>query len=301
MANGTITLEALFIELGSMKAAQTANHSEITSKLDNIQSNCDSVSGVIADHSSQLKSLDYDKRRKNLMVFGVPEEQTDLESVLLSLIRIHLKVTDFSLMELDFCRRLGKEPKSDRPRPIIVGLTTQRRKMEILKNSSLLKNTSVFIKQDISPEAREANKRLREERKKLRNQGNNVVIRKGQLICNGNIVPLGSFTPSTSAQERNSNKRAISESPTALQDSQKSAVKKTNFNTSEDSDAHNTTMIQNENQDNFSDTSMDFQSPAESPLRHSTSGSQNIIQSGSQNLMQPSILSFITNQQEKNA
>uniref|UniRef100_A0A8D8Z6Q3 Uncharacterized protein n=2 Tax=Cacopsylla melanoneura TaxID=428564 RepID=A0A8D8Z6Q3_9HEMI len=298
---GNITMEALWDRLGSMGTQNAEHHSMVSNKLDNIQKNFDSVTGVLNDHSNQLGSLDYDKRRKNVVIFGVSEDQNDLENVVLSLFCTHMKINGFSLMELDFCRRLGKHPNHVKPRPILVGLTTQRRKIEILKNSTTLKGTPIFVKQDLSIGARETHKKLREERNNLRSQGKNAVIRNGQVICNENYAPRHGFAhTTTTVSSRNASKRALSQSPSDILETQKSAVKKTNQNISEGSDLLNTTMIEleeNQHQDNrdiFSDTSSDFATPAQSPRPSITSP---------RNLLQPSIVPYLNTQQgpsEKN-
>lgn len=274
MDGGNITLEALWERLGTMATVNTDHHREVKTKLDNIQSKFESVNNVISQHSKKISKLDYNERRKNLVIFGVPENQTDIETAIMTLFCTHMKISGLTLMELDFCRRLGKELNQDRPRPILVGLTTQRRKMEILKNSILLKGTSVFVKQDLSDEMRANHKKLRDERNMLRRQGKYAVIRSGQIISSEPQQPPPSSEvnypeAAASASTRNSAKRANSVSPSDLFATQKSTVKKTNFNISGNSDQGNTTMIEWERHESerelFSDSSSTFNTPAQSP------------------------------------
>lgn len=292
-SNMNITLETVFNQLGSMQAIQTDNHNEISNKLDGIQHNFDSVNGVVADHSNQLKSLDYDKRRKNLIIYGIPEDQNDLEKVVVSLFHTHMKLNDFSLFELDFCRRLGKQPNQNKPRPIIVGLTTQRRKIDILKNSVLLKGTAVYVKQDLSPESRVAHKKLREERDALRREGKNAVIRSGRLICS-NEGSGGNFSTEVANTSSARNKRASSESPSNVPETQKSALKKVNnAGDSEVMNLQNNTLIQSQQQqDTGFEHLMEFGTPTQPPRRQT---------SEARNLLQPSILPFINSQQESSS
>ncbi|KAI5728100.1 hypothetical protein M8J77_023406 [Diaphorina citri] len=295
MESGNITLEALWNRLGNIEAQNAGNHNEVRAKLDNIQVKFNSVTDVLNDHTKQLGSLDYDKRRKNLVIYGVSEEQTNLENILMTLFCTHMKIQGFSLMEIDFCRRLGKEPNHSKPRPILVGLTTQRRKIEILKNSPSLKGTTVFVKQDISPGAREAQKKLREERNNLRSQGKNAVIRKGKLICYDNNYDaisglVSNHTQSGTSGLNQNNKRAPSQSPSDIPDNR--MLKKSYHNMSEGSDLlsmSNGTVIETEpfqrNQDLFSDTSSNFATPAQSPRSRIPSN---------RNLHQSSIVSYLT-------
>lgn len=298
MASGNITMEALWDKMEAMGTQNAGHHNEVSNKLDGIKTNFDSVTGVLNDHSNQLDSLDFDRRRKNVIIFGVSEDRNDLENIVLNLFCEHMKINGFSLMELDFCRRLGKQPNHVKPRPILVGLTTQRRKIEILKNSTTLKGTPIFIKQDMSPGARETQKKLREERDNLRSQGKNAVIRSGQVICNDNYVPASrhGFNHTTeSVSTRNVNKRAHSQSPSDIIGTQKSAAKKTNQNISAESNLLDTTMIEPEqnqyqvNRDIFSDTSSDFATPAQSSRQSITTH---------RNFLQSSIVPYLNTQQQ---
>ncbi|XP_008485998.2 uncharacterized protein LOC113466319 [Diaphorina citri] len=172
------TLQALFREMQTIKTMQTGNHNTISTKLDSIQNNFDLVKEELNQHSKSLKNLDYEKRRKNLVIFGIPEEsdRNQLENVIFKLINENLQIYSFSLLELDFCRRLGKPQQ--KPRPVLLGLTTQRRKIEILKNSKKFKGTPIHIKEDCPPQDRDTREALLEEMRKLRNEGETSSVKK---------------------------------------------------------------------------------------------------------------------------
>lgn len=213
-SENTYTLEALFRELGEIKKLQTGNHTTVSTKLDNIQQNFESVNSVLTKHSRDIENLEYDKRRKNLIIFGVSEDSQQLDMILLSLVTNKLQINDFSLLELDFCRRIGQKKESHKPRPIIMGLTTQRRKVEILKNSKKLKGTSITIQEDCPPEIRANNKLLLDEMKKLRSEGKYAAVRYGKLIVHDNRqehaagnVKLSSKRAHSTSPEEAGNKR----------------------------------------------------------------------------------------------
>lgn len=305
MASENITLEALWNRLGNIESQNAGNHNEVKTKLESIHNNFDSVTGVLSDHTNQLGRLDYEKRRRNIVVFGVAEEQTNLENVIMTLFSSHMKIAGFSLMEVDFCKRLGKQPNPVRPRPILVGLTTERRKTEILKNSGCLKGTAIFVKQDSSLGSRETHKRLREERNKLRNQGKNAFIRSGKIICEdnnyNNLQGMYNQMVGSSGLNQN-NKRAPSISPSDIPGTQKSRTKKTNQNCSEESelmDLSNNTVIDNERepnsqniQDLFSDTSSNLSTSMQSPAPRTSS----VTSAGARNLLQSSIVPYMNSQ-----
>lgn len=241
MGEGQIesSLTALFQKLGEMDTKQESNHNALNSKLDFIQNSLVSANHTISLHSNELKKCDFDRRRKNLIIFGISEDHKDLENVILPMFRTNLQISDFSLAELDFCRRLGEQPNTQRPRPIILGLTTQRRKFQILKSSKSLKGSRIFIKEDISQETREAERNLMGERNKLRAEGKYAVIRMGKLITYDKTI----HDQNISEDVRNKNKRALSESPGLASNN----PKKINQNSSmETSDLFNSTLIDSE-------------------------------------------------------
>lgn len=295
MGERKVTLEMLFDEIVSVKAQQSENHTETKSKLDNIVQNLDSANHVLENHSKQLRGCDYEKRRKALVIFGVSEDENDLDNMILNLFRHNLRINDFSLMELDFCKRLGKEPNPAKPRPILVGLTTQRRKIQILKNTSLLKGSKIFVKSDVSEENRETQKKLRIERNNLRSEGKYAVINKGKIVTNGqNYVPR--YEPQQ--RGRTQNKRAHSISPIGAPYTAGSAPKRVQHSNEVSADLLDNTLIENETgiqnvemQEPSDGTPTEFRTPMQSP------GPQNRRQHP---LLQPSILSFVTSQSQAN-
>ncbi|KAI5746172.1 hypothetical protein M8J77_000736 [Diaphorina citri] len=288
MEKRKVTLEMLFDELGSMRAQQGENHTETKSKLENIGKNLDSAKQLLDNHSKQLRGCDYEKRRKNLVIYGVPEDENDLDNLILNFFRHNLQVNDFSIMELDFCRRLGKNPNPSNPRPILVGLTTQRRKTQILRNTPLLKGSRIFVRPDAPPEIRETQKKLRAERNNLRREGKYAVINKGKLVTNEE-----NYVPRDVSQQtgRAPNKRAHSISPIGAPLSAGRAPKKIQHLSDVPDDLLDTTVIENaqiqnvEMQDPFDGTPTEFRTPIQSPLPQTRR---------QQPLLQPSILSFVS-------
>ncbi|KAI5726983.1 hypothetical protein M8J76_012200 [Diaphorina citri] len=210
--NEQFTMKALFREIAGIKHMQKetlASNKNVNEKLDKIQNAVEPMIQVVAKHTHELKYLDYEKRRKNLIIFGISENEgeivRDLENKILHLVVHTLGVSDFSLYELDFIRRIGKS-RSSAPRPVIMAFTTQRRKFEILKSKSKLKGKNIYIHEDTAPEIREKEKNLRGEMMRLRGEGKYAVIRSGRIITYDKVQ-------TEESSSRAFNKRALSESP----------------------------------------------------------------------------------------
>ncbi|KAL1447101.1 hypothetical protein WDU94_003567 [Cyamophila willieti] len=190
------------VSIRTMQQKSLDGQEEINKKLDNIQNVFQPLVQEVESHAKEIKYLDQDKRRKNLIVFGLEEARDetvrDLETKVLNLILNTLQIKDFTLLELDISRRQGKRRDNDKPRPVLISFTTQRRKIEILKNKGKLKGSNIYIHEDSSPAVREQEKQLRGEMRRLRSEGKFAVIRSGRLITNNSI---------------SNKKRALSESP----------------------------------------------------------------------------------------
>ncbi|KAI5724149.1 hypothetical protein M8J76_016081 [Diaphorina citri] len=232
------TMQALFQEIASIKASQResllSESQKINEKLDNIHTTLQPIREEVVKHSKEIKYLDHDKRRKNLIIFGLEdnanESVPELENKILNLLVRTMGLTNFSLFELDFSRRIRSRST---PRPVLIGLTTQRRKFEVLRNKGKLRGSRIFINEDASPEVREQEKSLKGEMNRLRSEGKYAVIRSGRLITRDN----NTTEPSSS---RTFNKRALSESPVVAPD----YYKRANFNTSVSSDFMDDTLME---------------------------------------------------------
>lgn len=203
-------MEKLFQEISGIKKLQKdslESDGKINAKLDSIQNSLQSIQVDVSKHSKELSYLDANSRRKNLLIFGLKEDPnekfSDLEDKILNLIIQKLELPSFSLAELDFIRRLRSKKF---PRPILIGLTTQRRKFDLLKNGSKLKEEKIFIREDSPPAVKQKEKELLPQMHEYRKQGKYAVVRAGKLIVRENQKPLD--TGKTMA-----NKRALSVSP----------------------------------------------------------------------------------------
>lgn len=156
----------------------------INTKLDDLQKKLGPVCKTLQVHGNEIKDLKREKFRKRLIIFGIPSVSNEainvLEGKILTLIKETLGQSDFSLSEVDFCKRLGSRMSTNKP--ILLGLTTERRKQQIFRNSKVLKDLEISIRDDLPPEVRAVRKDLLEKMKKLRAEGKYAIVRFDQLI-----------------------------------------------------------------------------------------------------------------------
>lgn len=149
-----------------------------------------------------IERLEKQIKRKNIILFGVEE----LEHTLEDLINMVLDIINNKMgincqeSEIEEIRRLGK--KNDRVRPIMITLTTVRRRFEILKRNKSLETLNMYVKEDYPLSVLQKRKDLQEELKKERAQGKNAVLRYDKIVI------------LTNHKERSrQQKRTLSESP----------------------------------------------------------------------------------------
>lgn len=106
-------------------------------------------------------------------------------------------------MEIESTWRKGR--KGEKPRPIIVTLTTLKRKFEILRNKKLLENYNYYIKEDYPPKVLEKRKLLLEQAREEREKGNKTYMKYDKLI----IIPQNEKP----AEFRSRSKRNLSITP----------------------------------------------------------------------------------------
>ena len=127
-----------------------------------------------------------ERRKCNVVLHNLPEptdlqENNDANSFLeICHSTLNLKV------EVVKCYRLGKK-QSSRPRSLLVQLRDETSRNLVLSNAPKLRHSQtwrqVYIQQDLTPPEREAHKKLYQELKRRRNDGeNNLVIRNGRII-----------------------------------------------------------------------------------------------------------------------
>ena len=131
-----------------------------------------------------------DKRRLNLCLRNMPEADSHTTDRLQI---IHLFKTKLGANETDLnagirnIKRVGTQ-SDERPRIIIIECSNSDLKRFLLQNSFKLKNhrlinnRNVFLTPDMTKNQLEDDRKLREELRRRRDNGENVFIRKGQIV-----------------------------------------------------------------------------------------------------------------------
>ena len=146
--------------------------------------------GVKKDFESCVEEFQGRVTRLNNLIFhGVPEQtsgtieernkwdKSQIDSIMDNLNIVGVAVSD--------CKRIGKS-QVGRPRLLKITVSDVNKKNEILKKASSLRNTDsckrIFVHQDLTPYQQAQEKKLRDELKMRRQNGEDVVIYRGKVI-----------------------------------------------------------------------------------------------------------------------
>ena len=127
------------------------------------------------------------KKRKNLIIYNLEEEESNyfqLESCVLSIINDGCQVKCENT-EIDFIKRLGR--KSNKIRPVLVGLTSWRKKMLIMQNKKLLKGSNLILVDDLPKDILQKQKELVPIMQKFRKEGRKAFIKFDEIMVDGKI------------------------------------------------------------------------------------------------------------------
>lgn len=162
----------------------------VDKKLDPLTTRLDNVEIKVENNSKKIESCDKEmereKRKRNVIIFGIEVDEEEnylsLEEKVRNLIREKMNITILST-EVDSIRRFGNVQNNKRP--IIMSLTTWKRKMELISNGRHLKGTGIIIKEDFPKEVQQIRKALYDEMMEHRRNGRKAFIKYDKLIVDG--------------------------------------------------------------------------------------------------------------------
>ncbi|XP_047993916.1 spindle pole body component 110-like [Leguminivora glycinivorella] len=201
--------------LNDIEAKLSKNIKELNEKLQdtytNIRKDIENVKETNTNLDNKMCYIERQIRKRNVVFFGVEETENtyeELEKNIISIITETLKV-DCNHLDLEIVRRIGIK-NENKIRPVKVTLTTFGKKICILKKSSHLKRTNMYIKEDFTPQVLETRKLLQDQLQKAREEGKKAFIRHDKLIIK---EPDNKQPVDRKKSPRNSKKRELEVTP----------------------------------------------------------------------------------------
>lgn len=138
---------------------------------------------VGAEHNKRILELEKQAKVRNIILFGVEEDEKSYEGLENKMINIFNNCLQVKCHknEIEIIRRMGRKTEN-KLRPIIVTFTTFGKKLAILKNKTHLKDKNYYIKEDFPPQILEKRKELQADLEKARSEGKTAYIRYDRLI-----------------------------------------------------------------------------------------------------------------------
>lgn len=155
----------------------------------------------------QIEYLEREAKKKNLIIKGIKDTERETyikreEEIVKLMKTIGVKMGTDSI---DMTYRIGRF-NPEKERPIVVKLTYEKSKYEILRNAKNLKGSNVWIDEDFTQKTQDERRTLIPMMKEIRSEGKTVVLRYNKLIVDGKVY--------TGEVNRNTNKygkRSINE------------------------------------------------------------------------------------------
>ncbi|KPJ18566.1 hypothetical protein RR48_07290 [Papilio machaon] len=193
------TLRLIQKDLENQKIAIKENGIEVTKtvtenmnlildeKLNHIEQKYKNLEDQLEKQEKRINILEKQARNRNIVFFGIEKQNSfnsylDLETEIINLISRYLGIK-LDRKEIQEIRKIGKN--TEKPRPIVVTLTTVGKKIEIFKQKKLLKDTNYYIKEDYPQHILEKRRQLQEQVKIERAKGNKAILKYDKLVIIG--------------------------------------------------------------------------------------------------------------------
>ena len=178
-------------------------------RVKNLEESCKKMKTVITKQQSLIIQHDRSARSKRLIVCGIPEEdvwelQGETVSTEMGKVELVLKYLQKQDIKPVYVKRVGNPDQGPqkRPRYLLVEFKEKCERNEVMNVSNLLKEDEetkkLRIKSDLTKTERDEYARIYKEKENIEKQDSSaiVVIDKGKLLVNGNVVDQLKFNTS---------------------------------------------------------------------------------------------------------
>lgn len=160
----------------------------IDQKLDMIIEENKNLKFEVKQLQEKIKFMDSERRRNNLILFGVNETQHENVIKRVQTVIENETKSKIELYEINKAYRLG--PKGATTRPILVSFTTSWKRNEVLKNKNK-SNSGIYFKEDYTKETLEKRRELLPKLKEERDKGKIAYFRGEKLIVKDPVEAPG--------------------------------------------------------------------------------------------------------------
>ncbi len=149
----------------------------------------DKLSQKVNRLEEQMKYVDNQARKNNLILYGLADSERESHSICSSMVYEFLQ-DKFNISDencLSQLYRLGKFKGVLHPRPIMLTFKKYDTRMLVLKKSALLRGSSFALSEDFDSVVREKRKRLYDHFKSTGTETKNIILRYDRAVVNDNL------------------------------------------------------------------------------------------------------------------
>lgn len=130
--------------------SRVCEHAGIQKQLGTLEEKVTELQKENLSLKTQLDAVEQYSRKPNIKISGIAEEKNEnLNKVVISLIKDRMQI-DIEDRDISICHRIGKQKNKEQRRPVIVRFANLSLKQKIMAKRSSLKNTSIFINDDLT-------------------------------------------------------------------------------------------------------------------------------------------------------
>jgi hypothetical protein len=190
-------LESISAEIASLKADMSGEikllRVNICRRLDQQEKEVNELRKENVNLHHRVSQLERHSRRKNVVIFGVPNEVNVSSDTLPTFVQDKLGLGRAPLVAS--AHRIGKHGDK---RPVLAKFCTEQDKALVMSNVSNLKGTKISINDDLTPEEQAVRRTIVEALKLAKSKGiENCKVRRTGLLINGHLVPAGELCDSS--------------------------------------------------------------------------------------------------------
>lgn len=180
-------IEQMFQLLNENMKTMTEEMKVLTSEIREMKGENERMRGQVKEQGERIEQLEREIRRKNIVVRGIADhgEETEEETRRkVGVIVRKLEVDMDDRIDIDKITRIGKY-QEERRRPILLKLTRESKKGEIMRSSKRLKGTDVWLDEDYPRSIREERRVLIAKAKEAKQQGHRAYVGYNRLVVDG--------------------------------------------------------------------------------------------------------------------
>jgi len=170
------------IENDKLKKEIEDNKRESAKKEDELRQAIIDIDKTSWEHGGRINNLDQYSRSNNLVISGIPEDQSQWEKPretaekVVKTMNEKLKDLNIKSTDIDICHRLGKI-RTEKPRPVIVRFISRMTRNDLMYRRRDLKGTNIYVNEDLS----HLNRHMLVNLKRMISQDESVWVKDGTL------------------------------------------------------------------------------------------------------------------------